>query len=202
MTGPKKWRWGRHLQAFERRQHRDRRRDGAVAIDQRRAEQTDGNDGGSLPLLHPQQRHQSQNAAFAVIVDAHGERDIFHAGDDEQRPQHQRQRAQDHGGIGRASGSTEDGLEGVERAGADIAKHDPERRQAEDGQFAAGELRRGFIGILRCQFRHFSIQPEYRALDRGAGALPWPLVSENTGTVNSCDRRGAGVIGAMLLIWA
>ena len=91
---------GGHLQAFERRQHRDRRRDRAVAVDQRSAEKTDGHNGGPLVLLYPEQGHQRQDAAFAVIVDAHGEPDIFHGCDDEERPQHQRQCAQDDAGVG------------------------------------------------------------------------------------------------------
>ena len=38
---------------FERRQHRDRRRDRAVAVDQRRAEQADRDDGRPLLRLTP-----------------------------------------------------------------------------------------------------------------------------------------------------
>jgi hypothetical protein len=43
---------GRHVQALQRRQHRDRRRDRAVAVDQRRPEQADRHDGRPLLLLH------------------------------------------------------------------------------------------------------------------------------------------------------
>ena len=57
---------------------------------------------GRLLLLDAEQRHQRQDAAFAVVVDAHREADIFDAGDDEQSPEDQRQRAEDRGGVGLA----------------------------------------------------------------------------------------------------
>jgi hypothetical protein len=73
--------------AFERREHRDRRGYRPIAIDQRRAEQAGGDKDRSAPFLDAKQRHQCDDAAFAVVVDAHGEVDVFDRGDDEQRPQ-------------------------------------------------------------------------------------------------------------------
>ena len=62
------------FEPFERREHGDRRRDRAVAVDQRGAEQADGDDRGPVLPLDAEQRHEREDAAFAVIVDAHGER--------------------------------------------------------------------------------------------------------------------------------
>jgi hypothetical protein len=78
-------------------------------------------------FLHAEQRHQRQNATLPVIVDAHGEGDVFDRGDEEQRPQHQRQCAQDRGGVRRHVGGAEHRLEGIERTGSDIPEHDAER---------------------------------------------------------------------------
>ena len=71
---------------FKRREHRNGRGDRPVAVDQRRAEQADRDDRRADLALHAEQRHQRQDAALAVIVDAHREADVFDAGDDEQRP--------------------------------------------------------------------------------------------------------------------
>jgi hypothetical protein len=74
---------------FQRRQHRDGRCDGAIAVDQRRSEQADGDNGRSVALFYAQQSHQRQNAALAIVIDAHGEKDIFDGSDDEQRPEYE-----------------------------------------------------------------------------------------------------------------
>ena len=105
---------------------------------------------GRCCLLDAQQRHQGQDAALAVIVDAHGERDIFDGGDDEERPEHQRQRAQHGLRVWVRSGHAEYGLEGVERAGADIAEYDAERRQRQNRQLALRRLPCRFDGN-RCR---------------------------------------------------
>jgi hypothetical protein len=44
---------------------------------------------GWRPCIPAQKRHQRENAAFAFIVRAHGQRDVFQRGDDDQRPQDQ-----------------------------------------------------------------------------------------------------------------
>ena len=88
------------LDALERRQHRDRRRDRAVAVNQRGAEQADGHDDRPLMLLDAEQRHQRDDAALAVVVDPHGEIDVFDGGDEEEGPQDQRQRPERAAGSG------------------------------------------------------------------------------------------------------
>ena len=94
-------------------------------------EQADGDDGRAMLLLDAEQRHQGQNATLAVIVDAHREQHVFDGRDDEQRPQHQRQRTEHGGRVRRLARGAEDGLEGVKRARSDITEHDTECGQAQ-----------------------------------------------------------------------
>ena len=67
----------RDVQSLERRQHRNRRRDGAITVDERGTEQPDRDDERPLVLLDRQQRHEGENAALAVVVDAHGDADVL-----------------------------------------------------------------------------------------------------------------------------
>jgi hypothetical protein len=80
-----------HVQPLERGQHRNRRRNGAVAVNQSRAEQPDQNDDPPLVLLGAQQREQRHDATLAVIVDTHCQGNVFDRGDDDQCPQDQGQ---------------------------------------------------------------------------------------------------------------
>jgi hypothetical protein len=64
-------------QAFERREHGNRRRDGAVAVNESRSEQAERDDRRPRLMLDAEQRHQGEDAAFAVIVDPHGDGDVF-----------------------------------------------------------------------------------------------------------------------------
>ena len=84
----------RDLQAFESRENGDRRGDGTIAIDQRRAEKADRDDERALLALDAEQRHQRQYAALTVVVDAHGEGHIFDRRDNNQRPDQQREDAE------------------------------------------------------------------------------------------------------------
>ena len=117
-------------QSLQRRQHRYRRRYDEVPIDQRRTREADEYDESSPFALHAQQRRQGENAAFAVVIHTHGEHDVFQRGDDDQRPDDQRQRAEDFRRRLTRS-DIEHGLHCVERAGADVAKHDTEGSQAQ-----------------------------------------------------------------------
>ena len=134
--------------SFQRRQDRDRRRDHAVAVDQRGAEQPGEHDEGATPAPDAEKRHQRQDAALALIVDAHRHADVFHRGNDDQRPHDEGQGAQRRLRIGMRTGHVEHGLEGIERAGADIAEHHTERGQAHRRQ-AARRNRRGRGGRHR-----------------------------------------------------
>ncbi len=141
-------RGGRGLQALQRGEHGDRRGDGAVAEQERRAEHAHGDDQRLAPMLDAEQRHQRQNAAFAVIVGAHDYRDIFDRGDDGQRPQDQREHAQRLAGVELAAGPVDGGLDGVERAGANVPIDDAERAQRQHAE-ALG------MGVLRGVARVF-----------------------------------------------
>ena len=147
-------------QAFEGREHGNRRRDGAVAVDEGRAEQAQRDDRRPLLALDPQQRHQSEDAAFAVIVDPHRDGDVFDAGDRDQRPHDQGQHPE-HGRPAAPAGEIEHGLERVERAGADVAEHDAERRKPQCRD-AAGRTR---IALLH----------EVTAAAAGNGGYGWRM---------------------------
>ena len=62
----------RDLQAFDRRQHRQRRRDHGVAVEQRGADDAEQHDDAARlwPSARVRQRHQRQRAALAVVVGA------------------------------------------------------------------------------------------------------------------------------------
>ena len=71
------------------------------------------------------QRIQRENAAFALVVDTHGDQHVLDGGDERNRPEHQRQHAE-HGfaiGVGQAALTVEEGLHGIQRRSADIAIH-------------------------------------------------------------------------------
>ena len=87
------------LQALDRAEHRDRRRDHAVAVEQRGAEDAEQrcSTRRSRAVVHRcvrRQRDQRQDAAFAVVVGAHDEQDVLERDDDRQRPEDQRQHAE------------------------------------------------------------------------------------------------------------
>ena len=85
-------------------------------------------------LFDAEQRHQGKNAALAVIVDTHGNDDVFHRCDDDQCPYDKRQHTKYDIGRGPADSHAEHGLERIQRAGADIAKDNPKRGQAQCGE--------------------------------------------------------------------
>ena len=126
------------LQAFDRRQHRQRRRDHRVAIEQRAADDAEQRDRGDAAAERTlRQRHQRQRAALAIVVGAQQDHDIFQRDHDDQRPQDQRQHADDnrfgHGALG--PGGRDDRLaQRVQRAGADVAVDDADaaERQRDD----------------------------------------------------------------------
>jgi hypothetical protein len=93
--------------------------------------------------LDPQQRHQGEDAAFAVIVDPHGDGDVFDAGDRDQRPHDQRQDPE-HRRRAAVAGEVQHRLERVERAGADVAEHHSECRKSQR-RYATGRSRITFL---------------------------------------------------------
>ena len=120
----------RDLQSLDCAQHRDCRRDHAVAIEQRRAEET-GREQPPVELgaraRHAQrERGQRQDAAFAAVIRPHDDADIFQRHDGEQRPGDQRQHAVDRG-RGHPAEGFEALFDGVKRRGADITVDNAER---------------------------------------------------------------------------
>ena len=126
----------RGLQPFDRAQHRDRWRDHAVAVEQRRAEQAERDQhlplGAAFALPWIEQRQQRQNAALAPVVGAHDQRQIFDRHDDHQRPEDQREYAEH---VFRRRRQLDERLaERVERARADIAVDHAQHAEAQSQQ--------------------------------------------------------------------
>jgi hypothetical protein len=122
-----------HLEPLHGAQHRDCRRDGAVAIEQRGAHQAHHEDHraqapgrGFARIEQCKQRH---DAALALVVGPQDQDRVFQRDDDHERPQDERQDPQDGGVRGGAArpGGPHGLLERVKRRGADIAIDDAER---------------------------------------------------------------------------
>ena len=118
------------FQSFHGAQYRDRRRDDAVAIEQRGPDQPDDEKGGApasrrrMPGI--EKREKRHDAALAVIVGAHDENGVFQRDDQDQRPEDQRHDARDGLGRQRPAGIGRL-LERIKRARADIAVDDAQR---------------------------------------------------------------------------
>jgi hypothetical protein len=125
------------LHSFERGQNRNRGCDRPVAINERGAKQAGGDDERPLMPLHAEQGHQRNDAALAIIVDAHGDIDVFDRRDQEQRPDDERERAQGRRLVWMRPRKVEHGLQRVERARADVAEHHAERRDASKAKSSA-----------------------------------------------------------------
>ena len=131
-----------HLQAFDRTEHGHGRGDHAVAEEQRGAEDAEDAHHISRARAVAQralgQRHQRHDAAFAIVVGAHDDGDVLQGHHQVQRPERQRQHAQ-HGVVVAVEPVVwrERLLQGVQRAGTDIAEHHADRtddqRQSSSG---------------------------------------------------------------------
>jgi len=141
----------RQLQALDRGQHRDGGRDDAVAVEHGRAGDAHQQQGGAQPGPLAQclagQRQQGHRAAFAVVVGPHDQHHILQRDDDGQCPEHQGQDAEDVRFVQRHIAGTEHFLEGVQRAGADVAIDHPESAQGQSsqGRRAAVRVRRTHV---------------------------------------------------------
>ncbi|MCY1377042.1 hypothetical protein D9M69_645850 [compost metagenome] len=131
-----------HLQAFDRRQHRDGRRDHAVAVEERSAEDADDQQQLAQPRLVGHglggQREHRDQAALAFVVGAQHEHDVLDGDDDREGPEEHRQDAVDvlHGE--RHMAVTEDFLDRIENAGADVAIDDADGADDEAGRDVFG----------------------------------------------------------------
>jgi hypothetical protein len=113
------------IETFNGRQHRDCRSDHGVAEEHRGANQPEQeNKRGSSPQRPGRERSQRECTTLPVVVRAQQQHDIFERDDNDQRPQDQRQHAED--GITRERPGCVDRLaKGVQRAGTDVAIDDP-----------------------------------------------------------------------------
>ena len=132
--------------AFHRRQDRNRRGDNAVAVEERRTDNPERqNDRRPLSQGAQRQGHQGQGATLALVVGLHQEIDVLERHDQQQRPEHQRDDAQNRQFAGApALGMRERLSHGVERTGADIAEHnaDGAECESEEGRLSCGPSRR------------------------------------------------------------
>ena len=77
----------RDLEPFDRAKHRDRRRDHAVAVEQRRTEDAQEDEHGParpVALALRQQGGQREDAAFALVVGPHDDGDVLDRDDEQQ----------------------------------------------------------------------------------------------------------------------
>ena len=157
---------GHHFDALDRRKHRDCGRDHRVAEEQRGAENADheypDRPAAEAPAHH---RDQRQDPALAVVVGAQHEGDVFDGDDDRQRPEDQRQHAENLLGRGRrATGRRMQRLaQRIDRARADVAIDDAERAEHEQRQILLRRMgfarsRLGPSVRSRARDRHFRQQ--------------------------------------------
>jgi hypothetical protein len=85
--------WRRDLQPFDRREHRDRWGDHAIAVEHRRAEQPEHGEHAvqRRAVAHGmgRQREHRNQAAFAIVVGAQDEQHVLDRDDHGDRPEHQ-----------------------------------------------------------------------------------------------------------------
>ena len=169
---------------LDRREHRDRRRDHAVAVEQRGAEDAERDEhdlrGAALEPDVPDQRDQGHDPALALVVGAHDEHDVLDRDDDRDRPEHERDHAVD-AGLGRPDRvlvGGEDRLQRVQRARPDVAEDDAERAQRQRGHalvMAAPHARRLLLGRGRDFGRGggHGATPSYPGPVRAMGPCAW-----------------------------
>ena len=141
------------LESLDGAQDGDGGGDDSLASEERRAEQTDGDEREALSLLVgpalllQEQREQREDPALAAIVRPQDEGDVLDADDEDQRPDDEREDTDDVV-VGRRDSvlRLEALAEGVERAGPDVAVDDAQRGQGEQRE-AASRCR----GMLRLE---------------------------------------------------
>ena len=126
-------------QPLHGRQDRDRRRDHAVTVEERRADDCQERHArhaadavGGVPIAFWDEGQQRQDAPFPVVVGPHHEDDILHRDHEHERPKHERENAEQVGSVDRSAvrgGDMKAFLERVERARADVTEDDAERQE-------------------------------------------------------------------------
>ncbi len=120
-----------HFQPLDRAQDRNRRRDDAVAVEKRCPEHAYGQQDHVPPAGGAggfgRERRQGHDAAFAAIVGAQNEQYVLQRHHHHQTPEDDGNSADEMLGVQRdADFRAEHGLDGVQRAGPDVAIHDPQ----------------------------------------------------------------------------
>ena len=134
-----------HLEALDRREHGDGRRDDRIAEEQCAADNAQAQDpGGSLGEGIAGQRHQRQRAAFALVVGAQHEDHVFDGDHDGQCPDNQRQQTEHLVLRRRTAGGVQRFAERVEGTGADIAENDAQGAENKNGDIGV----RGVAGLI------------------------------------------------------
>lgn len=142
----------RDIEPLDRREHRDRRRDHAIAIQHRRAEQHDKHQhigparpavdvapGLRIALVFLQQPEYRERAPLAVMIGAEDEREIFDAYHQNHRPEDQRDDADHRYMILRELGRfLKTRRHHIQPVGADIAEHHADGAEREPGQRRLG----------------------------------------------------------------
>ena len=120
------------LDAFDGAEDGNRRRDGAVAIEQGCPHKSDHHHDRTPPALlgapRTDQREQREDAALPAIVGAHDQDGVFDGNDNDQRPEDQRHNTEHRLGCDgpRAlAGSFCGYVERIERTCPDVAEYDP-----------------------------------------------------------------------------
>ena len=143
------------VQSFDRREHRHRRRDQRIAVEQRSTDDAQHrNPNGALAQGALRQGHQGERTALPVVVRPQQDDDVFQGDDDDQRPQDQRQDAEDHRRCRRSARPHRGGdgdPEGIERTGPDIPINDADAAEDQPPK-AAPRMRRDCPvgGQIRC----------------------------------------------------
>jgi hypothetical protein len=138
------------LEALEGAQDRDGGRDHAVAEEERGAGDHEERDDADtrLRVAAREEREEREDPPFTAVVGAHDERDVLDRHGEDERPQDERDDAEEVGvAEGRALRVGRD-LEGVEGARPDIAEDDADGggRGGEEGGFVAGRVWGGGSG--------------------------------------------------------
>jgi hypothetical protein len=145
-----------YLEAFHRAEHRDSGSDDSIAVEERRTDEAERDDYlleisvCIAPLLLHDEREECENAAFAAVICAEDEDQVFDADDENQSPDDERENAVDvlwRGGepILRLEALTE----GVERTRPDVAVDDTKGYKSQLSESFPGGARLGMIADVR-----------------------------------------------------
>jgi hypothetical protein len=126
---------GCDLEPLDSAEHGDRRGDQTVTVEERSAEhaEEDQRTSAGTGRLGQHQRGEGEDAPFAVVVGPHHQRQVLDRDDDDQGPEGDRGHPER---VRLGDGEVlvlERLSEGVERAGADVTEHHPQRAERERG---------------------------------------------------------------------